>query len=203
MRTEPRRIKARHGAAVIIVSGLAVAAFFPIDMAAASPLSRSILNFIHFPAFFIVAWAIYRVARLSRENAARNAAIMLGAGMGGAVAIECLQLLVGRDFDLVDAGIGVLGVTSFLMTEAGRDATRGRRFRWFSFGAALIPAILAVAPIAAEGAGVAARWFYFPVLGKFNSRLELKYWVPQGGSRTVRTAVSLARLSHKSAEQRR
>jgi hypothetical protein len=180
-------------AAVLAIFGLGIAALWPVDVRELSPLGSAAVSFLHFPAFFLLTGFFCGFARLKREHAVLNAGIATVFGVAVGVLIETLQVLVGRGNDATDVGIGLLGVWTFLLIRGSRDSVFRLRTRRFFIAGACASTALAACPVCMEAAGVAMRSIRFPTLGEFNSRLELRYWIPQGGSAERYTEVSFIR----------
>lgn len=172
---------------VIFCLCISFLAFVPLGSEANAQAWGLTMNSGHFFAFAALVWIGHNVM-LRHKN---SHPVMWGGLLCFAliVAIELLQPFFGRMASLADALIGAAGVITvlfWLLLRKGMALSR-YGFAYGLFMAAI--SVLVVSPAVLEWTAVILRHQNLPVLGSYESSVEMKHWQASGSPRLGSTHV--------------
>jgi hypothetical protein len=180
----------RHAlAAVGLLLLLLTLPFLPLAAERDVALWNALSNACHLPLFSAVTLVLY--AALERSGIRNRLLVAAVVAWMLATGIELLQPLAARSASLVDLLLGALGVA---LAASGVQAWRTGRGGPRAAHAALAACACLLVLVPAWGEWRAVRWRerHFPVLGAFESDVELRLWRPHEGDEGAPTRIALS-----------
>jgi hypothetical protein len=163
--------------------------FLPLTAERDFALWNALSNACHLPLLCAVTLALYAV--LDRASPRKRLFAAAAAAWTLATGIELLQPLASRSASVTDLALGTLGIA---VAAGGIQAWRGRRAGLRAAHAALTvgACLLVLSPSWSEWRGVRWRAEHFPLLGEFESDVELRLWRPQESRSRAPTRIALS-----------
>jgi hypothetical protein len=174
------------------VAAVAFAAFWPIHFAVDKEFCDRLLDAGHLPLFGSLALVFHVTLPVQRPGSVAHSVRSAALSILVAATVELVQPLVGRTESWLELRNGIfgalLGATGLALRHARSRMTTG--LAWVASSLAL--SAVALAPAWDEWQGIRWRHANFPLLGDFESEVELHLWRPQGGSGHSPTIIQLS-----------
>ncbi len=173
---------------IIFVAAITVA-FFPYSFGAYDRFASKVLNTAHLPAFAILTLALF--FNFPRKFGNWRYLIIFTLSIVLAIAIEWIQARIGREASWADVGLDLVGIILALCGIYLWQKTDKAMLRWgYSFFALGIIIFFSY-PTAIKGYSIYWQQQQFPMLGDFESKMDLYAWQAQGGSAEYPTRIEL------------
>jgi hypothetical protein len=160
-----------------VIGLLLISLFVPVPGRFLSPWVGCLEDLVHVPLFGLLAWLIWRVAKVSSLSAG-------GLALGLAIIVEPIQSLVGRSASLGDVLRGACGIAIFLCWRAAATLPTPRARMLVRLASVTLGAGLPMAAAWPTLSDAVAAWRAFPVLADFSSSWQSYRWVADGCSLT-------------------
>lgn len=180
----PTRIP-RRSVFLFILTGICICILLFADFGKpTSLLMDSVINLGHIPLFAIVAamvlWSLDRNYHFHTRGKTYVLAFILSAGF--ALASEIIQQFTPeRTFQFGDILNDLIGSGSLLLVSYQYTRRLARRTRASMIAVVIISLLAASMPVLAAAAEEMRTMREFPLIASFETRLELKRWVPKEG----------------------
>lgn len=133
-------------------------------------------DFLHFPAFAALG-ALWCLGLRGDPDVLRWRVRLVAGTAILAILMEWLQPLTGRSASMVDALHSLAGLA---VGVAGTHESLRRAWRWSILGLAAFVVALGALEVLGNALAIRHREQSLPVLGDFETQLELRLWHPQG-----------------------
>lgn len=168
-------------ASIVLLAVVLASLVAPISLSRVSPLGLAFLEVLRFPAFLLVTLAVGRlVERTERgrgKSAPRTAWVAALVAAVVAFATEAARHWSGRAAGASDLVLDLLGVA---IGAGALAAWSDGRPNWGRVLHAVLSIVVTVAVLRVPVSAVGWREQRFPMLGDFESRVDLVYWMPFG-----------------------
>lgn len=180
----------RRYALVATITAFVVLAFAPMDWGSHRALWNALGNAAHYPFQALVTLVVFGLLRRRGRLARYGGAAALSCA--AAVGIELVQPLVSRTGSIGDATNGIIGVAAALAGICVWQELSSRSLRVVHAILSLTVFAVLLLPAWAELEAALWRGRHFPLLGDFESALELRSWQPVGVSRVSLSSTHAA-----------
>ena len=153
----------------------------PIGVEKVNPVADRVLDAAHVPIMALFSLCFFFSLDSLKYSFQKRLLISFVTSPLVALVIEIVQPVMGRTGSLSDFVNGFLGVVLALLGVALWPKRRNKKVAYGYLGLTCFVFVVAMLPAVRALEAMKWRWEHFPTLGKFEEKIELLLWRPEGG----------------------